>query len=85
MLTYCFVIHILPCFITHDIVDCEWNVWSVGTCTKTCGAGARINTRTKKVSAENGGKNCEGSSTVQEGCNNQECPGYINVYFEWVV
>ena len=61
----------------HNIVDCEWNDWNIGTCTKSCGGGTRTNTRTTKDLADHGGKECDGVASLQENCNSQPCPGYI--------
>ena len=57
-------------------VHCEWNDWIIGDCSETCGGGSRTNTRTQKVSAEHGGDECNGPTSVDESCNVQECPGY---------
>ena len=56
-------------------VDCIWGEWEVGNCSQDCGGGFRINTRKPKLEALNGGKNCEGLSTLNEACNPQNCPG----------
>ena len=56
-------------------VHCEWNDWEIGTCSKPCGGGSRTNTRTQKVSAAHGGNECNGTTSVDESCNVQECPG----------
>ena len=53
-----------------SIVQCEWNDWQIGPCSKTCGGGTRINHRTKKIEEANGG-NCEGEATIEEVCNAQ--------------
>ena len=58
-----------------NIVDCEWNDWINGTCTKSCGRGTRTNTRTKKVPAAYGGEQCDGVAAIEESCNVQKCPG----------
>ena len=58
-----------------NIVDCEWNDWIKGTCSKSCGGGTRTNTRTKKVSAAHGGEECDGAAAVEETCNVKKCPG----------
>ena len=58
-----------------DMVDCEWEEWRIGECSKTCGGGERINIRNKKIDATNGGKECSGNSTVTDSCNKIECPG----------
>ena len=55
-------------------IDCEWNEWQIGDCSKTCGGGSRSNTRTKKVEEAHGGI-CEGESTIRESCNTMECTG----------
>ena len=55
-------------------IDCEWGEWQIGDCSKTCGKGSRTRTRTKIVEEANGGK-CEGGSTMQEPCDEQDCPG----------
>jgi hypothetical protein len=60
----------------YDIVHCEWNDWTIGACTKSCGGGTRTNNRTIKVSEEHGGNKCNGTASVEEICNSQECPGY---------
>ena len=57
------------------IVHCEWNDWVEGECSKECGGGMKINTRTEKVSAEHGGEDCPGPATEEISCNEQECPG----------
>ena len=57
------------------IVHCDWNEWVIGTCSKSCGGGIRIDTRTESVSAKHGGDKCEGPSSMEVSCNDQECPG----------
>ena len=58
-------------------VDCEWDEWNVGECSKACGGGERTNTRDKKVEASNGGEECSESAIVTESCNIDECPGKL--------
>ena len=58
-----------------NIVDCEWDVWTIGECSKSCGGGLQINTREELINEANGGDPCTGSSTVTESCNINECPG----------
>ena len=58
-----------------DMVDCEWDEWRIGECSKTCGGGERINIRNKKIEAINGGKECSGTSNLTDSCNKIECPG----------
>ena len=55
-------------------VHCEWDDWMIGDCSRTCAGGWRIKSRTPKVSAEYGGDNCTGPSSVEESCNLQNCP-----------
>ena len=55
-------------------VDCEWNDWKIGHCSKSCGKGLRTNTRTEKVSAQPGGEKCDGPPFLEESCNLKECP-----------
>ena len=57
-------------------VNCEWNDWIHGTCSKSCGGGTRYNTRNERVSEAHGGKPCEGDATIAEPCEIQKCPGY---------
>ena len=57
------------------VVDCEWSNWTHGTCTKSCGNGTKIKTRTEKVEKKYGGKGCDGPRSVEEICNVKECPG----------
>ena len=41
-----------------------------------------MNTRTAKITAKNGGKQCTGPSTMPEKCNDKECPklGKDNIF-----
>ena len=64
-------------YLNYDIVDCKWNDWTIGTCSKTCGGGIRTNTRTEKVAAAYGGIKCNGFASIEENCNSQGCPGDI--------
>ena len=61
----------------YAIVHCEWDDWIIGACSSSCGGGFRTNTRSKTVSAEHEGDECEGVTSITESCNIQECPGYI--------
>ena len=54
--------------------DCEWDEWSYGECSQTCGTGTRTNTREKKIIEDNGGT-CTGQPTETEECNTNPCPG----------
>ena len=57
------------------LVHCEWEEWQIGECSVECGGGTLTKTRAEKVSAEHGGESCEGASSIEESCNEQECPG----------
>ena len=60
------------------IVDCIWDKWQVGQCSKSCDGGERQITRSRKVEASHGGYDCEGPSNITESCNVEGCPGGIN-------
>ena len=38
------------------LVNCEWDEWNEGECSKQCGGGKRTNTRAPRVNAAYGGK-----------------------------
>ena len=59
----------------YNLVDCEWSPFEIGECSQTCGGGMRTNTRSHDVSSAHGGEECEGLDSIDESCNNQECPG----------
>ena len=61
-------------------VDCEWDEWRIGECSKKCGGGVRTNLRVVKQKAEYGGAECSGLSNVTEICNIENCPGYFRFY-----
>ena len=44
----------------------------------TCGGGIRTYTRTKNVTADHGGDDCDGRSSYTETCNLLNCTGYEN-------
>ena len=79
--THIFLIYALKFFIfcssTPSLykVDCKWNEWVNGTCSESCGGGIRINTRTIKNSESSGGAPCDGGTSIEDSCNEQECPG----------
>ena len=61
-------------------MDCEWSPygnWS--ECSKSCGGGIKLSTRTIIQFAQYGGKSCDGESSKNETCNEQICPGIIYV------
>ena len=64
----------------HIAVDCEWNDWIHGTCSKSCEGGVRKNTRGVKIEDAHGGNECKGDASMVESCNLQKCPGYKTVY-----
>ena len=70
-------------FYCHSIIEiavpCQWSAWNLGECSETCGAGTRKNNRTKLVEEEHGG-NCKGDPVEIQQCNDQECPGNIEIY-----
>jgi len=53
-------------------VNCVWGPWKEGVCSKTCGAGLRIDTRTKTQIEENGGF-CAGEPRRQVACQQPKC------------
>ena len=65
-------------FIFLTVVDCIWDKWQVGECSKSCDGGERQITRLRKVEASHGGNDCEGPSNITESCNVEGCPGVIN-------
>ena len=74
-MSHCMILCTLP-----HIVDCEWNEWTVGDCSLTCGGGNLTKTRTPKVDKLHGEQNCTGHAQVTESCNVQECPGKTSQY-----
>ena len=61
-------------------VDCQWGEWKFGECSATCGNGTRTNTRTKLTEEQNGGT-CSGSTNETESCNVLNCPGKLCPYY----
>ena len=59
------------------LVDCVWDEWEIGECSKSCGGGNRTNVRIPKVEAKHGGEECQGESETTEECNTLSCPGSI--------
>ena len=65
----------LTLFINYIVVDCVWEEWIVGECSRTCGGGIQTNTRKPSTTSAHGGKECSGSSNITKSCNTQDCPG----------
>jgi len=66
------------CYCEPIPVHCKWTPWVVvDECSKSCGVGIQIMTRTKLVEAANGGKDCYGKYTEERKCNTHECPDPI--------
>ena len=63
--------------VIYAAIHCEWDEWTIGECSKTCGTGTRLNTRTKLVNEANGGT-CDGEPSEVDECNSQPCPGNIH-------
>ena len=58
------------------LVDCVWNDWdNWSSCSKLCGSGQQSRTRTTKVAAQGGGKECIGPKKSTKVCNAQVCIG----------
>ena len=55
-------------------VDCVWSDWVSRECSKSCGTGFRVNTRSRHVVEAHGGS-CPGESVETEICNTDNCPG----------
>ena len=62
------------------LVDCVWDKWDQLECSESCGGGERIVTRSAKIKAAYGGKECTGSSNIVEDCNVQQCPGAASIF-----
>ena len=60
-----------------QLVDCQWDKWKTGECSKTCGGGKLFIERKKITEASNGGKECSGNSTIIHECNVEHCPGIL--------
>ena len=56
-------------------MDCVWGDWSMSsTCSKTCGTGKQLQTRTIITHEENGGSACSGENIQEIDCNADACP-----------
>ena len=60
-------------------IDCEWGSygeWS--SCSKSCGGGDKLRSRSKARLASNGGKECVGPDTERSICGQTSCPGSLS-------
>ena len=61
-------------------VDCIWSSYQVWSkCSKLCGGGKKLSQRVVIQEPLNGGKECEGSRTKVERCNEKPCEGMIRM------
>ena len=67
-------------FYLFNLVDCVWDKWVNGTCSKTCGNGVLVNTRVKLQEEMFGGAACEGEPTEETDCFIKQCPSKYNSY-----
>ena len=74
---FCYMLYLLFRPLIYYAVHCVWDDWNIGDCSETCGEGTRNNTRTHKVAAKFGGRECNGSASAIEKCTEKECPGRI--------
>jgi len=57
---------------------CVWSSWDVDQCSAPCGGGTRTKYRNKEREEDDGGE-CYGDPIEEEDCNQEECPGNINL------
>merc|ERR1711881_757865 len=55
-------------------VDCQWEEWTIGECSKTCGTGTQQQIRDIAVMEQFGGHPCVGDYSVTVDCNTDPCP-----------
>ena len=65
------------------VVDCIWDKWKIGECSKSCDGGKRQITRARKIEASHDGRDCVGPSNITESCNVEQCPGGM-IYEVWI-
>ncbi len=65
-------------------IDGGWSTWSSwGACSKSCGGGNQIRTRTcTNPTSFCGGTNCPGSNTENKNCNTQACCTPTTTYYK---
>ena len=56
------------------LVDCVWDEWVTGECSKTCGHGIQTDSREERQPALFGGLPCDGEATQQSECFIKDCP-----------
>ena len=57
-------------------VNCKWSSWGRWEpCSKTCGQGTQVRTRTIVKKAKNGGRKCAGKNKASKPCNKGQCSG----------
>ena len=66
-------------------IDCKWSEWTKqGYCSKSCGDGSQVFTRTILVASQNGGQPCVGQMRKTEPCYLQNCPDVVDCQWsEW--
>ena len=64
-----------------DLVDGKWSNWSeYGSCSKTCGGGMKVRSRTcTNPAPSNNGTECVGEPEEEKECNSHPCPGWCNL------
>ena len=61
-------------FAINIIENCKWGQWTSRSCTKTCGTGEMVRTRTKTFKERHGGI-CNGQTRETRLCNTNICTG----------
>ena len=57
-------------------MNCTWGEWEYSECSKSCGNGFLVKTRSKSVVEAHGGV-CPDADTVIEVCGIENCPGKL--------
>ena len=74
MITVFGVNHVITSVIATSVVDCWVSGWTWQECSKECGGGKQLGTRTILREPLHGGKVC-GELTSSRACNTDPCPG----------
>ena len=62
-------------FFSYFAVDCKWNPFGEWTeCSNPCGPGTQERTRTARIKAQFGGRQCTGPTTETRACKIEDCP-----------